>query len=87
MSPVGNGGARPNGRQEQGAPFLRKAGLYIGVALEVPATIIGGSLLGYLLDRYLGTQPWLTVFAALIAFVGACFRVVQWVRFFSKDRS
>lgn len=65
-------------------PFLRRAGLYIAVGFEVPSTILGGLLVGYLLDRYFDTSPWLLISATFVAFVGACLRLVRWVKFFQE---
>jgi len=83
---VGNPGGRPNRRQDNQSPFLRRAGLYIGVAFELPSMILGGLLVGYLLDDYFGTSPWLLIAITAIAFTGAFIRLLQWKRFFSKER-
>jgi F0F1-type ATP synthase assembly protein I len=77
---------RPDSRQKDQSPILRRAGLYLGVAFELPGTIFGGLVIGYLLDRYLGTSPWLLISSTLIAFAGAFFRLMQWVKFFSAER-
>ena len=79
-------GGRPNQRQNSQTPFLRKAGLYVGVAFELPGTILGGLLVGYLLDEYLGTSPWFLIAVTAIAFAGAFARLVRWVRFFASER-
>lgn len=81
---VANGGSRLNHRPGKENPLLRKAGLYIAVGFEVPSTILGGLLLGYLLDRYFDTSPWLLISVTAVAFVGACVRLVRWANFFSK---
>jgi len=54
--------------------------------LELPSTIIGGLFLGYLIDLYFGTSPWFTATLAIVAFVGAVVRLVQWLQHFSGDR-
>lgn len=82
-----NIGGRPNGRQDNQTPFLRRAGLYLGVAFELPGTILGGLVLGYFLDVYLGTSPWLLIALTALAFVGAFVRLMKWVRFFAKERN
>ena len=79
-------GGRPNDREDGPAPFIRKTGLYMGVAFELPGTIIGGLALGYLLDRYFGTSPWLLIALTLVAFVGAFVRLVRWVKWFAQQR-
>ena len=75
-------GDRPNRRQDSETPLLRGAGLYLGVAFELPGTIIGGLAVGYFLDKYFGTSPWLLITLTVVAFIGAFVRLVRWVRFF-----
>lgn len=79
-------GGRPNRRQNNQFPILRRAGLYIAVAFELPGMILGGLLVGYLLDDYLGTSPWLLIAITAISFTGAFIRLIQWMKFFSKER-
>ena len=79
-------GGRSNRRQDSQAPFLRKAGLYLGVAFELPGTILGGIVIGYFLDKFLGTSPWLLIALTALAFAGAFFRLVRWVKFFGRLR-
>ena len=79
-------GGRPNSRKDNQTPFLRRAGLYLGVAFELPGTIIGGLVVGYFLDDYLRTSPWFLVVITAVAFAGAFVRLVRWVKFFSRER-
>ena len=83
---MGNVPGRANGRQENQAPFLRRAGLYLGIAFELPGTILGGLVIGYFLDQYFGSSPWLLISCTAIAFTGAFVRLMQWVRFFARER-
>jgi F0F1-type ATP synthase assembly protein I len=76
--------AAPDHQQDRQSPFLRKAGLYLGVAFELPATIIGGLVVGYFLDRYFQTSPWLLIILTAVSFIGAFVRLVHWVRFFTR---
>jgi F0F1-type ATP synthase assembly protein I len=78
-------GGRANRRQDSQTPFLRRAGLYIGVAFELSATILGGPLVGYLLDKHLGTSPWFLIVITALAFAGAFARLVRWAKFFAKE--
>lgn len=85
-----NSGGSP--KQEQNgspAPFARRAGLYLGVAFELPGTIVAGLLIGYFLDEYFGSSPWLLILVTAIAFAGAFIRLIRWVKFFTgkKDGS
>jgi len=83
---VGNAPGRSNGRQENQTPFLRRAGLYLGVAFELPGTIFGGLVVGYFLDEYFGSSPWLLLSCTALAFIGAFVRLIKWVRFFARER-
>ena len=78
-------GDRPNNRDNQ-TPLARRAGLYLGVAFELPGTIIGGLAVGYFLDQYLGSSPWFLIALTAIAFAGAFVRLVRWVKFFARER-
>jgi F0F1-type ATP synthase assembly protein I len=85
-TPVGTVSGRSNRQQDRQSPLLRKAGLYLGVAFELPGTIIGGLAIGYFLDSYFQTSPWLLLSLTAIAFIGAFVRLVYWVRFFTRHR-
>ena len=85
-SPVGKVADRPKDRQDNQAPFLRRAGLYLGVAFELPGTILGGIVAGYYADEYFHTSPWLLLSFTALAFIGAFVRLLQWVRFFARER-
>jgi F0F1-type ATP synthase assembly protein I len=84
---VGNVGDRPSRQQESQPPLLRRAGLYLGLAFELPGTILGGLLVGYLLDNYFSTSPWLLITITALAFAGAIARLVQWAKYFAKKRN
>ena len=84
---MGKISGRPQGRLNNQPPFLRRAGLYLGVALELPGTILAGLVLGYFLDAYLGTSPWLLIALTALAFVAAFVRLMKWVRFFANERN
>jgi len=83
---VGKAASRPNSQQDSQTSVLRRAGLYLGVAFELPGTIFGGLVVGYFLDKYFGTSPWLLIACALMAFAGAFVRLVQWMRYFARER-
>jgi F0F1-type ATP synthase assembly protein I len=83
---VGNVGDHPNGRQDNQAHFRRRAGLYLAIAFELPGTILGGLIVGYFLDSYLGTSPWFLIAVTAIAFAGAFVRLVRWAKLFARER-
>jgi ATP synthase protein I len=84
---VGKIGGRRNGGFDNQPPFLRRAGLYLGVAFELPGTILAGLVIGYFLDRYFDTSPWLLILFTLLAFTGAFVRLVRLVKYFSGERN
>jgi F0F1-type ATP synthase assembly protein I len=59
--------------------------LYLGVAFEIPGTILGGLLVGYLLDNHFGSSPWLLIAMGLIGFTGAFMRLIQWAKYFARQ--
>jgi F0F1-type ATP synthase assembly protein I len=83
---VANSSGRPKSQQQHQARFLRKAGLYIGVAFELPGTIMAGLVIGYYADQHFHTSPWLLLTFTALAFVGAFVRLLQWVKVFARER-
>jgi F0F1-type ATP synthase assembly protein I len=65
----------------------RKAGVLVAMALELPGSIVGGIIIGHLLDEYFKTAPWLMMALTILGFTAACIRLVRWVRFFSEKRN
>lgn len=72
-------------RSRRDESLLLKVGKYAAIGFEFNGTLLGGVLLGYLLDRYLNTAPWFLVSVSLLALVGAFVRLVQWLRRFSGE--
>jgi ATP synthase protein I len=72
-------GTRINDRQEtrNGAGMGAGAGLGVRIGVELVAGIAVGTLIGYALDAWLGTRPWLMV---LFFFLGATASVVNMYR-------
>ena len=83
---MGKAASRPNSQRDSQTSVLRRAGLYLGVAFELPGSIFGGLVVGYFLDKYFGTSPWLLIAFALLAFAGAFVRLVQWMKYFARER-
>lgn len=48
-----------------------KLGLAMSAGTAVAGSVIGGTLLGYYLDAWLGTGPWLVIVGVIIGTVGA----------------
>ncbi|HTN70122.1 MAG TPA: AtpZ/AtpI family protein [Methylomirabilota bacterium] len=61
-----------------------KIAKYLAIGLEIPSTILGAVLLGYLADSQFGTGPWFTVGFSVLGFVGAVFRLIKYTEYFSS---
>lgn len=74
----------PAGKPEDPAEERRKNFRRMGLALTLPFTMLAGPVagfgLGYLLDRQLGTYPWLMLVVGLAGVVGSIVRVYQTLR-------
>lgn len=68
------------------ARFVRIA-KYAAIGIQFPSTIFAGLVVGYLLDGYFGTAPWLLVAMAFGGFFFAVAQLIQWVRRLSKENS
>jgi F0F1-type ATP synthase assembly protein I len=81
-------GDKPPGKESEKVnfPFARLA-KYLAIGLEIPSTIIGGVVLGYLIDLQFETSPWFTVVLAVLGFVGAVYRLLQYLRRFADERN
>jgi F0F1-type ATP synthase assembly protein I len=62
-----------------------KIAKYLAIGLEIPSTILGAVLVGWLIDSHFGTSPWLTVLCSILGFVGAVLRLINYLKYFSKD--
>lgn len=65
------------------APIVRY-GRYGAVAFEFSGTIAAGAVVGGLLDRWLGTQPYLLVVSTLAAVIGGFTRLIQVLQRFDR---
>jgi ATP synthase protein I len=52
-------------------PEDRKLALAMAIGTTISSTIAGGVILGYLVDQWLGTAPWLSVVGLVVGSVGA----------------
>ena len=71
---------------ENPVPFA-KITKYLAIGLEIPSTIIGALVFGYLIDLKFGTSPWFTVVLAVLGFFGSVYRLLQYLKYFSRDRN
>ena len=59
----------------------RKSGLAYAAAFSLFASVVAGLIVGWVLDRWLGTQPWLLVAGIVL---GAVAGFYQFIRVSSK---
>jgi F0F1-type ATP synthase assembly protein I len=65
------------------APIIRYA-RYGAVAFEFSGTIAAGVMVGWLVDRWLGSDPYGVVTMTLLAVVGGFARLIKLVRDFDR---
>ncbi len=67
--------------QNQKEEINRKSGLAYAAAFSLFASVVSGLIVGWLLDRWLGTKPWLLVAGIVL---GAAAGFYEFVRQTSK---
>ncbi len=72
------------GPRKREVPFIRYS-KYGAVAFEFVGTILAGVFVGYQLDAYFGTEPWLVAFMTITGSVAGFFRMVQILRRFQRE--
>ena len=65
-------------------PSLVRYGRYGALAFEFSGTIAAGAIVGHLLDRWLGTEPYAVTLCTLLAVVGGFARLIQLLRRFEQ---
>lgn len=58
----------------------RALGVVSGAGITFVVATAGGALLGYFLDRWLGTSPWLTLIGLGVGIVAGFRELVRWIR-------
>ncbi|MFN6202393.1 MAG: AtpZ/AtpI family protein [Acidobacteriota bacterium] len=58
----------------------RRLALALSIGTTISSQIAGGVILGYLLDRWLATSPWLSVTGLLVGTIGAFIAVWRLVQ-------
>ncbi|MFN7624267.1 MAG: AtpZ/AtpI family protein [Acidobacteriota bacterium] len=58
----------------------RRLALALSIGTTISSQIAGGVILGYLLDRWLATSPWLSVTGLLVGTIGAFIAVGRLVQ-------
>lgn len=66
--------------------MLAKGGRFLALGFQIAGSVIGGMLLGWYADHYLGTEPILTIIFTIGGFVGSM-RLLLWaIKKPSSDR-
>lgn len=65
---------------------FREAGPYLTLGLELGFTMIVWSVIGYMLDRWLGTTPWLTLAGVLVGMVSLFMQLVRAAKRSERER-
>jgi ATP synthase protein I len=68
-------------RDDDSQDVNRKSGLAYAAAFSLFAAVVSGLILGWLLDRWLGTRPWLLVVGLVL---GSAAGFYQFIRATSK---
>jgi ATP synthase protein I len=55
----------------------RKSGIAYAAAISLFAAVAGGLVLGWLLDRWLGTAPWLLVAGIILGAAGGFYEFIR----------
>jgi ATP synthase protein I len=54
-----------------------KAGIAYAAALSLFGAVVGGLIAGWLLDRWLGTRPWLLVVGLILGAAGGFYEFIR----------
>ena len=68
-------------KSESPEELNRKSGLAYGAAFSLFAAVVAGLILGWLLDRWLGTRPWFLVGGLVL---GAAAGLYEFIRTSSR---
>lgn len=68
--PAGQGGKSP-------VDWVRQTVMALDLPFMLIGSLVGGGLIGYLLDRWLHTSPWLMLVFGLLGFIGGFRGVLQ----------
>jgi ATP synthase protein I len=68
-------------------PNFRKLAELSSIGLLLPSSIIVGLFLGYILDRWLGTHPWLLLVFTVLGVVSGLLSLFRALKKYDKDQS
>ena len=55
----------------------RKAGIAYSAAFSLFASVVSGLIIGWLLDRWLGTKPWLLVVGIILGAAAGFYELIR----------
>jgi len=67
----------PESPEEEKEETNRKTGLAYAAAFSLFAAVVSGLLIGWLLDRWLGTRPWLLVVGVVLGAAAGFYEFVR----------
>jgi ATP synthase protein I len=68
----------PNGQTGKSpADWIRQIALAMDLPFVLIGAVVGGGLVGYFLDKWLHTSPWLMLVCGLLGFIGGVRNVLQ----------
>jgi F0F1-type ATP synthase assembly protein I len=79
-----NGGEDDQGLMSNGSEQSKLA-LTLTVVTLFSSNILGGILIGYLLDRWLGSDPWLTITGIVLGLTGAIIGLIRVLNRLNRD--
>lgn len=68
-------------------PNFRKIADLSSVVLMLPSSIIVGLFIGYTLDRWLGTRPWLLLIFTVLGIVSGLLSLIRALSKYGNDQS
>jgi ATP synthase protein I len=63
--------------EEDKEEINRKSGMAYAAAFSLFAAVVSGMILGWLLDRWLGTRPWLLVAGIILGSVAGFYEFIR----------
>ena len=78
--PPGKPGRKPD------TSWVEKAGIGVMIPTMLGATMLVASVMGYYLDLWLGTKPWLFLLFLIFGFVAAVREVIRMVKRLDDDK-
>lgn len=75
-----------NNKSDDKDSFVAAFGIYGAVGFQLAFAVIAGIYLGYLVDNYLGTSPWLTLVGMIVGVTGGFYNLIRIVNWNQKRR-